>query len=428
MTAGAFVLAIFGWGLGFYSLPVFLGVIHEARGWPLGVISGAMTLHLLVGSLMATRLPALHAYFGMACYTQAGAVLIALGLLGWALAWEPWHLYVAAVISGAGWSSMSAAAVNAIVSPWFVRARPAALGMAYNGGSAGGIIFSPLWVAAIAFLSFPYAAATIGLTAAVVIWVIAATLFARTPEQMGLLPDGDARGTQPINVTSPQARALPGRLLWRDRRFLTLSAAMALSLFAQLGIVSHLFSLLLPAFGAQLAGVAVAMITVMAIVGRLMIGWFMPVGADRRLVTSVVYGTQLLGSLAFLAAHGSNVPLLLLGIALFGTGFGNATSLPPLVAQVEFVREEVQRVVALVVGMGQMVFAFGPAAFGLIRELTSHGEGASSGAAPWVFITAAILQGLAIAAMLLGRNAAPSETLRSGSKQQAGRRGKVPPE
>ena len=53
-------------------------------------------------------------------------------------------------VSGAGWSAMSAAALNAIVSPWFVRARPAALAMAYNGGSIGGIIFSPLWVAAIA--------------------------------------------------------------------------------------------------------------------------------------------------------------------------------------------------------------------------------------------------------------------------------------
>ena len=101
------------------------------------------------------------------------------------------------------------------------------------------------------------------------------------------------------------------------------------------------------------------------------------------------------------------MPLLLLGIILFGAGFGNATSLPPLVAQVEFVKEEVQRVVALVVGMGQMVFAFGPAAFGLIRELTVHGEAASTGAAPWVFISAAIFQGLAIMAMLLGRKARP---------------------
>lgn len=407
VTGGAFVLAIFGWGLGFYSMPVFLGVLHETRGWSLGVISGAITVHMLVGSLMAARLPVLHAWVGLARYTQLGAVLIAVGLMGWALAWAPWQLYVAAVLSGAGWSSMSAPAVNAIVSPWFVRARPAALGMAYNGGSTGGILFSPLWVAAIAFLGFPYAAAVLGLTAAVIIWVIAATLFARTPEQMGLRPDGDSQGTAPTNVTSPDARPLPGRLLWRDRRFITLAAAMALSLFAQLGLVSQMFSLLLPTFGAYYAGLAIALVTGMAIVGRMIVGWFMPIEADRRIVTCVGYAIQLTGSLAFLAANGTSVPLLLLGIVLFGAGFGNATSLPPLVAQVEFVKEEVQRVVALVVGMGQMVFAFGPAAFGLIRELTVHGEAVGTGAAPWVFIAAAIFQGLAIMAMLLGRKARP---------------------
>ena len=55
-------------------------------------------------------------------------------------------MFVAALLSGAGWGGMSAAALNAIVSPWFVRRRPAALGLAYNGGSVGGVIFSATWV------------------------------------------------------------------------------------------------------------------------------------------------------------------------------------------------------------------------------------------------------------------------------------------
>jgi hypothetical protein len=46
------------------------------------------------------------------------------------------------------------AAINAIVSPWFVPTRPAALGMGYNGGSIGGVIISPLWVATTGTLGF----------------------------------------------------------------------------------------------------------------------------------------------------------------------------------------------------------------------------------------------------------------------------------
>ncbi len=405
VTGGAFVLAVFGWGLGFYGPPVFLGVLHETRGWSLGLISAAITLHYLVGSALAARLPALHARFGLAPFTRTGMLALAVGLLGWALATEPWQLFVAAVVSGAGWSASSAAAINAIIAPWFVRARPAALGMAYNGGSVGGILFSPLWVAAISALGFPLAAAAIGLTAALTITVISATLFARTPEQMGLAPDGDAQGKAPVNVTSPHARPLPDGMLWRDRTFLTLAAGMALGLFAQLGLITHLFSLLLPALGAQRAGFAMALVTVMAIGGRTLLGWLMPIGADRRLIACLGYGTQLAGSLAFLAAGGTDIVLLFTGIALFGIGFGNTTSLPPLVAQVEFVKEDVTRVVALIVAMAQAAYAFAPATFGLIRELTPPAQGASVGAAPWVFIAAAAFQGLAIVAMLAGRNA-----------------------
>jgi hypothetical protein len=38
---------------------------------------------------------------------------------------------------------------------------------------------------------------------------------------------------------------------------------------------------------------------------------------------------------------------------LFGIGFGNSTSLPPLIAQVEFVDEDVPRVVALIVAIAR---------------------------------------------------------------------------
>ena len=46
-----------------------------------------------------------------------------------------------------------------------------------------------------------------------------------------------------------------------------------------------------------------------------------------------------------------------LGVLLFGLGIGNATSLPPLIAQVEFVGDDVPRVVALTVAIGQAVYA-----------------------------------------------------------------------
>ncbi len=83
---------------------------------------------------------------------------------------------------------------------------------------------------------------------------------------------------------------------------------------------------------------------------------------------------QIAGSLAFLLAAGDSVPLLLLGVVLFGFGVGNATSLPPLIAQVEFVKEDVPRVVPMIVAIGQGTYAFAPAAFGLIGSLRPNWE------------------------------------------------------
>ena len=122
---------------------------------------------------------------------------------------------------------------------------------------------------------------------------------------------------------------------------------MALGLFAQIGIIAHLYSLLDPALGAQHAGWAVGLVTAMAVVGRTCIGWFMPVDADCRLLASACYALPVVGSVTFILAAGASVPLLLTGVVLFGLAFGIGTWLPPLIAEVGFVKDDVQRVVSL---------------------------------------------------------------------------------
>jgi hypothetical protein len=76
VVAAAFVLAMFGWGLGFHGPPVFLQTVREERDWSVVLVSSAVTLHFLVG-----------------------AVLLAAGILGWAVAQEPWQLLLATCLS-----------------------------------------------------------------------------------------------------------------------------------------------------------------------------------------------------------------------------------------------------------------------------------------------------------------------------------------
>lgn len=401
VTGAAFVVAVFGWGVGFYGPPVFLHAVHEERGWSVALVSAAVTCHFLLGAAVVANLPALHRRFGLVAVTRAGGVAAALGALGWALAREPWQLFGATLLSGAGWAATGAAAINAMVSPWFVRRRPAALSAAYNGASVGGVLLSPLWVALIGGLGFAEATAMVGAAMAATLWFLARRWFAHGPAELGQAPDGDAPGSAIESAARRAAvAALPGAALWRSRRFVTLSLGTSLGLFAQIGLIAHLFSLLVPALGAQAAGFAAGLATACAIAGRTAMGWLLRPGADRRSAAAGNYALQVAGSLVLLAAGGAEVPLLLLGVVLFGLGLGNATSLPPLIAQTDFTPADTGRAVALVTACSQAAYAFAPFAFGALREIA---PAAHEGAAPALFLAAAGAQVAAAIVLLLGR-------------------------
>ena len=404
VVAATFVLAVFGWGVGFYGPPVYLYAVVERTGWPVPLVSSAATVHFLCGALVVANLTRLYRVLGIPRVTCLGAALLAAGVVGWATAAAPWQLFAAALASGAGWVAMGAAAVNAIITPWFVRSRPAALGMAYNGASVGGVIFSPLWITLISAVGFFPASVAVGLVMTAAVGLLAVRFFSKTPESLGQEPDGDAPGRPPVRLAARDARPRPGRSLWRDRRFITLAGGMALGLFAQIGLLAHLFSLLAPAVGEANAGLAMGGATLAAMAGRSAVGWLMPASADRRLVACASYGAQLLGTAAFvtaafMTADGDGGPALVTGILLFGLGIGNATSLPPLIAQVEFVAEDVARVVPAIVAIGQATYAFAPAAFGLLR--TGLPAGAETGIP--LFLAAGLVQAAAVACFLWGR-------------------------
>jgi MFS family permease len=400
VVSAAFIVAVFTWGIGFYGPPIFLNTIHANRGWPIPLISAAVTCNMLLGAAVIGNLASLHARFGVARVTRAGAVLTALGLLGWALASEPWQLFAITPLSASGWALTSGAALNAMISPWFDHRRPAALSMAYNGASAGGILFSPLWVALIGSFGFGWAAALVGGAMVLTVWWLAGHYFALTPADLGLEVDGDSF-TQTRRSRPPVSNAplIGPDGPWRDRRLLTLAAASALALFAQIGLIMHLFSLLVPALGQHGAGTVMAFATVCALVGRSVPAVIMRPGSNRRLVAMVNCAVQIAGSAALLMAAGHNIPLLVAGSLLYGMGIGNVASLPPLIAQGEFASADVPRAVALVMGISQGCFAFAPLAFGALRTLSSS---QLDGQAPAIFAIAGILQIASVAALLLG--------------------------
>ena len=114
---------------------------------------------------------------------------------------------------------------------------------------------------------------------------------------------------------------------------------------------------------------------------------------DRRRAGAWNFALQTLGTLILLMALDVSAAWLLLGCVVVGLTVGNMLSLPPMIAQTEFTRADVGRVVALVTAVNQATYALTPGGFGLLRDLTG------SGAA--VLVAAALLQ--AISAVILFR-------------------------
>jgi MFS family permease len=386
VVSAAFVVAVFGYGVGFYGPPVYLYAVQQAHGWSIELVSAAVTAHYLVAAVVVANLPALHRRLGLGPATRAGAAALALGIVGWSLARQPWQLFAATLVSGVGWGTLGGATINAIVAPWFRRRRPKALSLAMNGASMGGIVFSPLWVVAVTALGFPAAALLIGLAMVAVLWVLCDRYVARTPEHMALVPDGEPAAPSAPAAVAAVAPPAPPSSFWRDWRFLTLVGGMALGYFVQGGLIAHLFSLLQPALGARSAGLAVGFATVCAMGGRTLVGWFLPAGASRRTVAAANYCLQACGCAAFVVSRGTSVPLLLAGIVLVGLGIGNTTSLPALIAQADFADRDVMRVVAWITALSQASYAFSPAVFGELRAVAGP-----SAAVPAVFVTAAAI-------------------------------------
>jgi predicted MFS family arabinose efflux permease len=362
----AFVLAVFGWGIGFYGPSVFLYTLHQERGWPITLISLAITAHFLCSALFVTYLPEAYGRWGLARVTQAGVACTAIGAILWGNAFKPWQMFPIALISGAGSAATTGAAINAIVAPWFDRERPKALSLAFNGASIGGLIFTPSWAVAIAQCGFDVAAAVLGGIAVSMLWPLSWRYLQRAPTAAATAQPGS-----PLTKTA----------LLRNRGFVTISAAFALGLFVQVGLFSHLVTRLEPALGADGAVLSVSLVTVRAVLGRSLFRRLL--GDDnRRRIAALNFAVQASGT--SLLALANSRPALLSGCILFGLGVGNLVSLPPLILQAEFAAPDVGKAVALTVAINQAVLALAPAVLGSIRDFTA-GYG-------WPFVAAAAIQ------------------------------------
>lgn len=392
VVGAAFVFAVFSWGICFYGASVFLHTLHVMRGWPVALISAAITAHYLPSAAMVAYLDDAYRRLGIVRVTRVGVLALAAGTLGWAWAETPSQLFVAAALTALGWSTTSSAAINAMLVPWFRRRRGFALSLAFNGASIGGVIFVPLWVGLIARCGFPAAATAVAVATLVVLWPVAGRYLQPQPADFGQAADGEAM-LAPSDGNGATRSPIDRRTLLGQWRFLTLAGAFALGLFSQVGLVAQYVALLVPKLGESGAAGAASLTTICAVIGRLLLGAISG-RRDRRVIAAGNFVMQAVGFLMLLT---SAAPVVVAGCVLFGLGLGNLVSLPPLIAEREYPAADLGRVVGLAIAVNQAFFGFAPGVFGALHDI------AGGYSAP--LILAVALDSAAAAIVLGGRGA-----------------------
>jgi len=395
VVAATFVMALFTFGLGFYGLTVYVATLQRLHGWSASTVSAPVTVYYVAGALLTTAIGSVYERFGPRLVVVGASVVMAGGIMALGLVTRPWQLYPVFLVMAVGWGSMSGAAINIILAPWFERRRGLAVSVAFNGATLGGVTVAPMLIPLIAVLGFTRALVIAGLVSFGAVIAVAAAVMRRGPEALGLGPDGEAA---PSAVAAPgvaAARRWRGDAL-RTWRFWSVSAPFALGLAAQVGVLTHLVALVTPAVDAGGAARAVGTTTAAALIGRLLTGIVVD-RLNRRAVASATLVIQMLG-LAVLTWLPSATAVYV-GCALFGLGVGNLTTLPGLILAVEWPRERFSALVGLAVGINQFTFAFGPSLVGVIRDRV--------GGDALALAACATLQALAAVMILLGPGRPP---------------------
>jgi MFS family permease len=356
VVAVCFLAAMFCWGFGLYSHGIYLAELRRLHGWPASLIASATTAYYLLTATLVIFISDAITRLGPRRVLLIGACCLGTSVALLAFVAAPWQLYAAYLLMAVGSAATHIGAITNVLGLWFDRQRPLAISLALNGASSGGILVAPALVMAITAVGFATAMVAAAIVMAAILIPSIAIWIGRPP-----LHGGSGVGAAPAPARWTRRAALRSLAFW------SVAAPFALALMAQVGFLVHQIAFLEPAIGRTRAGLAVAVLTIAAVVGRLALGVFAR-RLDLRRVTALSLASQ--AAALFAMTQTTDAVALFAACALFGLSAGNLISLPALVIQREFEPASFGMLVGLSTAIGQFTYAFGPGLLALVRDVT----------------------------------------------------------
>jgi MFS family permease len=354
---------------------VFFGVVLKPLtsdlGWSRTEVTGAITLGTLSGGLLAPLAGTIVDRYGVRFLAPAGAVGIAVSLYVLSSVQSLLVFYVCYIVARA----LSSTAVSGVGSQslavnWFRRMRGRAFGMIAMavplGGSVGALVAQPLiegpgWRTV--FVIFP--------TLLLVFFALPALLiYRRRPEDIGLLPDGDATPQPGAPVRQPQTPEVSWTLqeATRTRALWLLVAGLFIGTLANGSVSFHLVSYYTDkGISATAAATALSIYALGGAIANFIWGFLVERFSERLLLTAAMVISGLSLGLMIPVDHAG--PAIAVG-ALYGMAArGEGTLVNTVLAQY-YGRESYGRIVGVISPFNSLALGLGPLVASICFDLT----------------------------------------------------------
>jgi MFS family permease len=318
---------LFNTGFTLYFLPV-LTELHLSRA----ATSLPFSLSRLEAALGAPLVGYLIDRFDVRVMLVAGTLLAGLGLILLSLT-HSYLLFLFVFIGplSFGFQAGFNQATLAVVAQWFRRKRGLAMAIVQTGQAIGGVLIFPLVALAVLKLGWRTAAVLSGLAVLTLLPLV--LLIRRSPESMGLLPDGERSAARDPHASGPgftpsldDAREFTTREALRTPTFWLLAAFHGLRNVPYAGVTVHLVPLLVwKGLDEPAAALYVGLTALATVVSRPLTGWL----GDRQSKQTIGAVGVLLGAAGLVVlAYGDGAwwALVLFAVLFsFGDGVNSVT-------------------------------------------------------------------------------------------------------
>jgi MFS family permease len=363
------------------TLSIFLKPLTAELGISRGVFSLLRSGEGMIGACLAPLVGTLVDRHGGRALMALGATIVGAGylILGYVESFGQFAAIRLTLVTF-GDALMGSMVINVVVSQWFVRRRGRALAFTSMGVGFAKVCMPVVAAWLLLTLGWRQTWVVFGVLTAGLLVLPALLVVRRTPEDLGLRPDGDVEPmvddkSMPRNRIGWERDLVDaGNAVWtraeavRTNTFWLLVVTFGISSIGVTGLNLHVYP-----YVTDLGHSPVVAATVMSVIASMQLAsplaWgFLAERLDARLAAMLRFVIQGVG--LALAISTSNLACVYFGFFLYGIGLGGNMVLPDLLWANYFGRRSLGRIRGMGLLISQVLAALGPPFFGFLFDAT----------------------------------------------------------